>query len=192
MPLRLPDAPLRRLFLWLTAVAVSLFLTACGTSGPTRSIDDPGNSLVFGYIDMADAPTSADSAWLQQIAPPSDTPFWGLSVVDGIFYSAYVPVGTYQVSEFQGSGFFAGQNKYSFPRQGNSTTVKIDKPGIYFLGAFKYKPEKSGFFEPGKFSLERTATPTQKALLEKILKEDPKFAATVWGEKIRRYVAKLK
>jgi hypothetical protein len=107
-------------------------LAGCASSGPTRDINDPTNSLVFGYVDMADAPTSINSAWITQVAPPSDTPYWGLGVSKGLFYNSYLPPGSYQLSKLGGSGFFAGQHEYGFPRQGNRTALRINKPGIYF------------------------------------------------------------
>lgn len=173
---------LRSLFALVAALAL---LAGCGTSGPERSIDDPTNSLVFGYVDMSEAPTQVQAAWLQQLAPPTEAPYWRLGVKDGVFHSVYVPPGMYQISRFYGSGFFAGEHNYNFPRQGNSTAVKIDKPGIYFLGSFKYKAEKSGFFEPGKFSMERTSKPTEAELLARILDDSEEIKASPWADRIR-------
>lgn len=174
-----------RLRPFIALLAALALLAGCGTSGPTRRIDDPANSLVFGYIDMSDAPTGVDAAWLQQLSPPTEAPYWSLGVNKGLFQSGYIPPGTYQISRFFGSGFFAGKNNYDFPRQGNPTSVRIDKPGIYFLGAYKYRSEKSGFFEPGKFSIERIAKPNEAELLARILEEDDEIKGSPWAEKIR-------
>ena len=43
-------------------------------SADTITIDNPNNSLVFGYIDMSDAPTKVQGATLMQIAPATDSP----------------------------------------------------------------------------------------------------------------------
>ena len=43
-------------------------------------IDNPNNSLVFGYIDMSDAPTKVQGAWLQQLSPPTDKPYWSMGI----------------------------------------------------------------------------------------------------------------
>ena len=114
--------------LGLASGLVALALLAGCASGPERSINDPTNSLVFGYVDMDDAPTGISYASLQQVAPPSDAPYWSLAVRKGLFYSAYLPPGSYQMSRFGGSGFWAGENVYSFPRQGNQTAMRIEKP----------------------------------------------------------------
>jgi hypothetical protein len=167
-------------------------LAGCASSGPTRDISDPTNSLVFGYVDMADAPTSINSAWITQVAPPSDTPYWGLGVSKGLFYNSYLPPGSYQLSKLGGSGFFAGQHEYGFPRQGNRTALRITKPGIYFLGSFKYKKAKSGMFEQGKFNIEKINKPTEAELLKRILDEDSEIRDSAWGNKIRARLAQLK
>lgn len=167
-------------------------LAGCADSGPKRSMDDPTNSLVFGYIDMDDAPTQVSSAWIMQVAPPSETPYWSLGVTKGLFYNSYLPPGSYQLSKFSGSGFFAGEHEYSFPRQGNQTALRIAKPGIYFLGSFKYKKVDTGMFEQGKFSIENIKKPTEAELLQRILDENSEIKNSTWGNKIRAHLKKLK
>jgi hypothetical protein len=178
---------------WLAVGLITLgLLTACGSSGPVRDINDPTNSLVLGYIDMDDAPTGVNSAWLAQVAPPSDSPYWGLGVSNGLFYNAHLPPGSYQMSSLSGSGFWAGEHNYSFPRQGNETALRISKPGIYFLGSFKYKKVKSGMFDQAKFSIEKINKPTEAELLKRILDESDEIKKSAWGNKIRARLAQLK
>lgn len=168
-------------------------LAGCGTtaSGPLRDINDPTNSLVLGYIDMEDAPTKAKTATFLQVAPPSDAPYWVTSVDEGLFYHVFLPPGSYQLTKVYGSGFFAGENEYSFPRQGNETSLRISKPGIYFIGSFKYKQVKTGFFEGRKFMIERVSKPTEAELLKRVLEYD-KVAKSAWGAKIRARLAQLR
>lgn len=167
-------------------------LAGCAGSGPERDINDPTNSLVFGYIDMDDAPTGVNSASVMQVAPPTETPYWGFAVAKGLFFNSYLPPGSYQLSSFSGSGFFAGQHEYSFPRQGNRTSLRIVKPGIYFLGSYKYRKVKSGIFEQGKFSIEKTDKPTEAELLKRILDESDGIRKSAWDNKIRARLAQLK
>jgi hypothetical protein len=179
--------------IWLVLGLITLGLLAgCASSGPERDINDPANSLVFGYVDMDDAPTGVASAWITQVAPPSDTPYWGLGVSKGLFYNSYLPPGSYQLSKFGGSGFFAGQHEYSLPRQGNQTALRITKPGIYFLGSYKYKKVKTGMFEQGKFKIEKISKPTEAELLKRILDESSDIKDSAWGNKIRARLAQLK
>jgi hypothetical protein len=180
--------------IWLLfLVAVLGFLAGCagGGGGYGRDINDPTNSLVFGYVDMADAPTKINSATLQQVAPPSDKPFWHTNANNGLFHIAYMPPGSYQLATLRGSGFWSGDVRYNFPRQGTEQAVRITKPGIYFLGSYKYKGVKSGLFEPSKFDVERVNTPTEAELLRRIL-EDKEIKGSAWEAKIRQRLSQLK
>lgn len=96
------------------------------------------------------------------------------------------------MSSFYGSGFFAGEHRYNFPRQGNDTALRVTKPGIYFIGAFKYRKVKSGFFEQGRFSIEKIAKPTEAELLKRLLDENREIRESAWGNKIRARLAQLK
>jgi hypothetical protein len=179
--------------LWLAFGLIALaFLAGCASSGPERDINDPTNSLVFGYVDMDDAPTGISYATLMQVAPPTKSPYWGLAVRKGLFYSAYLPPGSYQLSRFGGSGFWAGEHAYNFPRQGNQTALRIDKPGIYFLGSYKYKTAKSGMFEPGKFSMEKVGKPSEAELLKRVLAESDDIPKSAWRDKIQARLKQLK
>jgi hypothetical protein len=175
----------------LLAMVVAVSLTGCAF-GPERDINDPTNSLVFGYIDMSDAPTKAKRAWVRQVAPPAKKPYWELGVIKGAFYNVYLPPGSYQISRFYGSGFFKGEYNYDFPRQGNETSVRINKPGIYFLGAYKYKRKKTGFFQADAFTIEKVSAPTEAQLLQRLLDDDRKLRESAWGEKIRAHIGQRK
>ena len=193
---------LRILFVF---VVFALTVSAALADKDSRiSIDNPNNSLVFGYIDMSDAPTKVEGAWLQQLSPPTDKPYWSMGIKKGLFYNTFIQSGTYQISKFAGSGFMAGSHEYHFPRQGrNETAVRIEKPGIYFLGAYKYvKARKGGMFKRAKFSIEPISEPTETELLRRILEDEMKMQKskeykgprqvkikeTVWADRIRAYL----
>ena len=91
-----------------------------------------------------------------------------------------------------GPGFFAGEHRYNFPRQGNQTALRIDKPGIYFLGSFKYKTEKSGMFEAGKFSMQKVNKPTEAELLKRILDEGSGVKDSAWRDRIQARLKQIK
>jgi predicted small secreted protein len=182
-----------RQLLVLSLLAALALLAGCAGGGHGRDINDPANSLVFGYVDMADAPTKVSGAQVRQVAPQTDKPYWGMNVREGLFYTYYLPPGSYQLATLHGSSFLRGEFQYNFPRQGGGqTTVRIDKPGIYFLGAHKYKDVKTGFFEAGKFDIQRVDTPTEAQLLQRILDEEKELKGSVWEEKIRQRIARLK
>jgi hypothetical protein len=154
-------------------------LVSPAVAGDDRAInvDNPNNSLVFGYIDMSDAPTKVKGAWLEQVAPPTDAPYWSMGVEKGLFYNTFIRPGSYQLSSFAGSSFAKGSYEYKFPRQGrNETAVRIKKPGVYYLGSYKYvKVRKGGMFKRAKFSIERISKPTEADLLRRILEDTMKI-----------------
>ena len=167
-------------------------LAGCAGGGHGRDINDPANSLIFGYVDMADAPTKVSGAQIMQVAPPTEKPYWGMSVKNGVFYTYYLPPGSYRLASLHGSSFLRGEFQYNFPRQGaGQTTVRIEKPGIYFLGSYKYKEVKSGFFEQGKFDIQRVESPTEAELLRRIL-DEKELKGSVWEERIRQRLSRLK
>ena len=182
---------MKRISAVLAAVAVLGLVAACGSSGPARDINDATNSLVFGYIDMADAPTKISGATILQVAPPTDKPYWPAGVKEGLLYHYALPPGSYQLASISGSSFWRGDYRYNFPRQGNEQAVRISKPGIYFLGSYRYKGVKTGFFEGGKFDIERVDTPTEAELLRRIL-ESPEIKGSAWEAKIRQRLSQLK
>ena len=193
-----------------TCIALLLLLTAVSptlTGDDTIDVDNPINSLVFGYIDMSDAPTKVSGAWLEQVAPATDKPYWSMGVENGLFYNPFIRPGTYQLSKFSGSGFAAGAHEYQFSRQGrNETAVRIDVPGVYFLGAYKYvTAQKGGMFKRAKFSIEPIDDPSEADLLRMLLDETMKvekskeydgpkkikISETSWGDKIRARLSEL-
>ena len=168
-------------------LAVLALLAGCGGGGHGRDINDPSNSLVFGYVDMGDAPTKVSGVHIMQVAPPTEKPYWGADVREGMFYTYYLPPGSYRLSSLHGSHWMRGEYQYNFPRQGGgTTTARIDKPGIYFLGAYKYKAVKS------KFDIEPVSKPSEAELLQKLLDTDAEVKNSVWADKIRERIARLK
>jgi hypothetical protein len=189
-----------RLLLVFALFALAISPGNANKGSPIR-IDNPDNSLVFGYIDMSEAPTKVQGAWMQQLSPPTDEPYWSMGIEKGLFYNTFIQPGTYQLSKFAGSGFMAGAHEYHFPRQGrNQTAVIIDEPGIYFIGAFKYvKAKRGGMFKRAKFSIEPISEPDEAELLRRILEDEMKIQKskdykgprkvkiedTVWADAIR-------
>jgi hypothetical protein len=177
----------------LVLVAALAALTGCAGGGHGRDINDPSNSLVFGFVDMAEAPTKVSGAQIMQVAPPTEKPYWGTDVKDGLFYTYYLPPGSYKLATLHGSSMLRGEYRYSFPRQGGGdTAVRIDKPGIYYLGSYKYQKVSTGMFEQPKFDIARVKSPSEAELLQRLLDSDPEIKGSVWADKIRQRIARLK
>ena len=69
----------QRIWIAFGLIALAL-LGGCAGGGHGRNINDASNSLVFGYVDMSDAPTKINGASIMQVAPPTDKPYWGTDV----------------------------------------------------------------------------------------------------------------
>ena len=84
---------------------------------------------------------------------------------------------------------------YDFGTRGrNDTAIRIDKPGVYFMGAYKYVNIRTGWFEQDKFKMERTQTPSERELLAQlatILQEDyPQYTRQI--AMVRQRLAQLR
>jgi hypothetical protein len=179
---------------WIASLFAVVLLSGCALfgGGEGRDINDPANSLVFAYIDMADAPTSLDWASLQQVGSKEDEGYWGMGADDGLIYNQYLPNGNYKLAQFGGSAFFKGEYRYSFPAYGrNETAVKIARPGIHFLGAYRYVKVKTGLFEADRFDMEAIKQPSERELLLR-LQQQKWVKGTQWEARIASRLAALK
>ena len=156
------------------ALAVLLFsvgIAACSSTPPVSETDET-LSLVFGYFDMKDAPTKVQWVGLKQYGG-KDAGTYSLAVNDGLFFHVGIEPGSYQVDKFGGSGFLRGDYVYNFGGKGrNSTAVRIQKPGVYYLGAHRYVNHSGkGFFDPAQFDMEPIKAPSEKELLQRVVKQ---------------------
>ncbi len=164
--------------------------------------DNPASanaSFVFGYIDMADAEPRLDWVTFQQVAPVVKDPSIPGRAKEGVFYLENVAPGSYQVYDFggRGGGFFAKGNLYStyplsFPvsRQSGLLRVKVEKPGVYFLGSYKYVNVKGNRVATNYvYELERLRAPTEKEVLAQLL---PTVKGTMWESRLSDHLRKLK
>ena len=168
----------RRLILMLGLLAV---LTGCA-SGGTRVTDFTDRSVVFGWIDIGDVDANRlHQIQLYQLQPQTETPYWNPKFVkfDGgyLFYAFSFPSGAfklYQVSGQQCVTILCSNTSfsYSFGRQGETASVRVGAPGVYYLGALKLEDVKTGFFEAGKFNVAYADQgPTEQQMLEAMLSD---------------------
>jgi hypothetical protein len=146
-----------------------LFVAGCATSAPVDP-KDPRLSLVYGYIDMADAPSSL--GWVRIKLYDGNNQGYSAAVRKGLFFHVGVEPGPYQVERFGRHPSFFSNTEYSYDfgtRGRNETAIRIDKPGVYFMGAYKYVDIPTGWLEQDKFRMERTQTPSERELLTKLL-----------------------
>lgn len=158
---------MKKLLVLLTVIVSVGFVAGCGVR--LHNPPDDMRSLVYGYIDMEDAPTKLGYATIKQVKPKTKKPYWPSgSDGTGLFWHEKLPLGSYQLVAFGGSHWFKGSYHYDIPEYGkNDTAVVIKKTGLYYMGSYKY--EKAGSFFNPKFELIKVNSPSEKAVLEKLL-----------------------
>lgn len=158
---------------WKAWIAAAFLLAGCA-SGGSVDVKDESLSLVYGYFDMKDAPGGLDWVSLRKYGSKTkDGEWYSMGVKDGVFFHVGIEPGSYQVDKFGGSSFLRGEHVYNFGGKGrNTTAIRIQKPGVYFLGAHRYvKHPGEGFFSPDKFDMQPMKAPTEKELLERVIKQ---------------------
>jgi hypothetical protein len=141
---------LRRVLRAAMIVALGLGFSACHHRLSPEQIR--ANSLVFGGVNMDDAPGQATDVVFKIVRGKDTGQFFHLPVKDGVFYHEGIPPGSYQLYSVWahtglriGNTFLFGNSiEYSFGAQ--SGGVIIQRGGtIYYAGAFKLV-DKSSFF----------------------------------------------
>ncbi len=148
-------------------------------------------TLIFGYLDMDDAPTSLQWVQLKQLRPVTKGPYYHFIIDDGLFYRTDTPKGIFKFESFGGLSRLRNMSfTFKFPAQGKGAMDPvIDKPGIYYVGSYKFKKVKTGFFEEGKFELEKISKPSEKELLVKLM---AKAEHPSWKTVIQKRVQEIK
>ena len=175
----------------LTLLIIAAILSGCASTPNLGTPDAENVSLVFGHIDMDEAPSELDWVQMKRMRPVTKTPYYNFWVVDGTFFRADVPEGTYKFTSFGGhSGWKNTSYNYNFPNQGKGELDRrISKPGIYYVGSYKYEKIDTGFFSPDQFNLVPTKAPSELEMLEKMLPyaDDP-----YWKNMITKRMQELK
>lgn len=141
----------------------------------TVNVKDRTLSVVFGYYDMDEASYGGiDWVGIMQYKP--NEKYYRTEANDGFFYNIGIPnKSTVQVKEVWRDPS-AISNKYITysvgGKKSGQVTKYIKRPGVYFLGSYKYKNIDSGsIFKPDGFDMVKIKKPTEKELLKRVLKE---------------------
>lgn len=187
---------MRRRFVWAAmATVIGAGLTGCASSGQSVDAAADDFSVVAGYIDMADAPS--DLRWVSIKGYGTSDRWYRAGVRDGLFFHLGVKPGSYQVDRFGGVRslipLFGDPYEYEWGTQGrNRTAVRIDSPGVFFLGSHRYTRQATGFFEAGKFLMQPMSSPTEREVLQRLLRimeSDPSLS--VYRHQLARIKQKL-
>lgn len=159
--------------------SILVFVAGCA-AGATRVTDFTDRSVVFGWIDIGDVDANRlHAVQLYQLSPQTDAPYWNPKFVkfEGgyLYYAFSFPNGTFKLYELSGQRcvtILCGNTSfsYSFGRQGETAAVRVDSPGVHYIGAIKLADVKTGLFEAGKFDVQYTDQgPSERQMLEAML-----------------------
>lgn len=147
----------------LAAAAAAPLLGGCASGSPVDPRDDR-YSVLYGYIDGKDAKID----WVQ-VKEYGPEPAYYLVDFDrrtGVFFHVGVEPGDLQVSKFGNDG-----NEYNWSSQGrNPTAITVSRPGAYFMGSYKWIRHDRGLFRADQFEMQRIPAPSEKEVLELVLR----------------------
>ncbi len=150
---------------------VSLALGGC--AGTPIDPKDESVAMVYAYFDMADAPSNLEWASLKRYGEKGGV-WYDMAAREGLVFHIGIAPGSYQIEKFGGMGgipiLTRKPYEYHFGTRGrNGTAVRIAKPGVYFLGAYKYIDHAGGLFKADKFEMKSIQTPSEKELLQRLI-----------------------
>lgn len=99
--------------------------------------ENPQGSLVYGMIDPERPEYGFWGVKYQKVGPGEDDSSFPFAVRGGMFYHAALPNGSYRLTEFS-TGTPTLNITHHIGRQGGrKARIRIEEPGIHFVGAFK-------------------------------------------------------
>jgi hypothetical protein len=166
---------------WCLVVPLVMLLAGCG--GTVQLRDVPAErSLVYAYLDFSEVKLNLNWAKLRQVLPVIEKPYYGMGYIPDpqnpyrvLVWHEDLGNGTYQVSGFGGVSVYITQKvkiNIHMPDTGkNATAVRIERPGIYFLGAYKVTMPGSrwGAFINRNYVIEPVAPPPETDMLKQLL-----------------------
>ena len=150
-------------------------VAGCASTPPPVDPNDESLSLVYGYFDMSDAPSKLEWVSLKKYGSTKKGGEWyGMAVREGVFLHIGISPGSYQVDSFGGMGgipvLSSRQFEYDFGGKGrNTTAIRIQSPGAYFLGSHKFEDHSGGLFKPDMFDMKPVNTPGEREVLERVI-----------------------
>lgn len=175
-----------------TIVLAAALLGACSSSMPVDELRR--NTLIFGGLNMDDAPSGAHTVSLKIVRGDDIGSFFNIPVKKDVFYHEGLPKGSYQLYRIYGQSglnlgicyLFGSPYAYHFGAQAEGFRVTQER-GVLYAGS--YKIAKEGGFFSSKFSISVDKSRTQRQVLEALL---PKLDDPVVKAKAEAYLKTLK
>ncbi len=157
-------------------VPAILLSSGCSLFSTKTPIDknDQTLSVVYGYFDMEDAPSWVGIDWVSIKQYKPEVAYYSCGVEEGLFFHIGVDKSaSIQVEEFgRNTRWYSNATyTYNFGGKGRNETARvIKKPGVHFLGSYKFKNIDSGsMFRQDSFDMVPAVAPSEKELLTKLL-----------------------
>ncbi len=163
----------------LVAGALAGTLIAGCASRQVAAQRDEETSLVVVHFDLRRSPRSWNQVPIRCKERDGQMSWWHMrSDGDGMYYQENVPIGSCWIL----GGFNGGNAVYVFkllddPEQ-NPTTVRVTRPGVHFMGSFRYEARGGD-----EFVLVRADSPRERELFKRLL---PYTAGTAWEGLVKR------
>lgn len=153
-------------------ISLTLVLSLTGCKGllpkPKFDANDPNSSVVFGYIGIKNMPS--EFGWVKIKGLGGEDDYVTASTYKGAFWHVAVRPGHRYVPSFGG---FSGHNIFGQGDEANvynfnkndrkSLAIKIKKPGVHFMGSYRFSMSKD------KFITQRIKSPSEKKVLKMVL-----------------------
>lgn len=170
---------------------IFILLTGCG--GPNMGKPETGNeSLIIGYLDTSEAPGSFSGVTMKKIQPPDPQPYVSFWINDGLFLGANLKPGIYKMFNFRTRTYLLENAIYTHPfpqNLKNELDTKIERPGIYYVGSWKYKLlAHNPWAHAVTYDLVPIEHPNELELLQRIL---PHSSDSYWTNMIRKRISEL-
>jgi hypothetical protein len=185
---------MKRPVFFITIFLAFLLSSGCGNMR-IKDTRDPNASLVYGYVDMGNAPVNL--AWLQfkQIRPITKKRFRSFWIKDNsLFYHYNIPdKSSFSIYEFGTTDPVNGTVVNTMPMYGdNARTFKVREPGsLVFLGSFRYRgtiANIGNIFRKAGFGLVPSRKPAEKEVLLKLL---PHTKGSKWEARVNKRIKEL-
>ena len=189
----------------MQTLLIALVLGGCistfqGRDTPDKQVDQRDGkktSFVFGYIDTGDAESDVEWAHLKQLEPRVFDPDKPTHAHADVFYVENLLTGKYRLESFGGNTLSFFHRGYALATHSidynmnidDPVLIRIKKPGVHFMGSYKFIEVERGFFEDDQFTLKRIAKPTEKEVLARIVEFTK---GTRWEPMLRKRLKRLR
>jgi hypothetical protein len=163
-----------------------------------KEMESPKHAMVFGHIEAGKGPMYFSWVQLRHTDAAGNEEYYTTrSNEDGMFYAENLPLGKYEIHRIgqgnrpMGSNVISGGGVvWSLGEGSKDTAMRVKTAGVHYLGSFKYiYIEGEGLFGRDSFNFKRINSPSEKELLQRLLKYTEN---THWSGSINKRLAELR